>query len=213
MIAPTVFGQAQLNSTTELIDISAVAFRQSIYQGVVTLWISKEPDLPTDELIGVALGIFKISQWAAEELQGDVPFFGMGSYFSEEDLPSNLIGFYRAVWEKTFLGPAIGIMSTIAQCEVLGKEDSLAVLDAYYDELPAGDMGEGGFVRWREWEGRLADSCTIEAKCGDIADRHWPSVFSTIEEIWPEPGGVWEIVAGKTCRGIYGCEVPLPINQ
>jgi RHS repeat-associated protein len=204
----------RLNSTTEPIDISAIAFARYGYQGAVTLWISKEPNLPQDELTRVALGVFKAIQLQVEEVQGNVrigpvPLPASGTYFSEEDLPSDLIGFYKAVWERAGV-PASWSEIISRACKVLNKADSLEVFEAYQNELSQGDMGEGGFVRWRNWQGRLADSCTIQGKCGSIAGRRWPALFSTIQEYNAEQGGKWHIESGKTCWGLWGCTTPLP---
>jgi hypothetical protein len=70
--------------------------------------------------------------------------------------------------------PSFPILTTNkTMCGVLNTHGSLEVYEAYMTELPPGDIGHGGFVRWRKWEGRLADSCTIQDKCSGHF-RSWP---------------------------------------
>jgi RHS repeat-associated protein len=126
----------------------------------VRLSFYKDPNLTNEtEKARIALGIYKEIQWQIEEFQGVMSFsLGMNTHFSEEDLPSDLIGFYIAYWER--YNNKILSTETIkhlikTMCGVLNIQDSLEIREAYMTELPPGDIGEGGFVRWRKWEGRL----------------------------------------------------------
>jgi hypothetical protein len=205
----------RIASRTTLTPFSAWAFQRFGIKGAVTGWIQVRPDLSDDAILGISLGIFKELQIQGEELQGNIklgPIQPPGvshTLFSEEDLPSNLIGFYRSARERGGLDESMTLGMVILLCNVLSPEDSLKMYDeAYLKELPAGDMGVGGFIRWRQWEGRLADSCTIRGKCGPPDGRRWPGFFKSIREIRAQEEGLWWVEDWATCVGPL-CQVPV----
>lgn len=89
----------------------------------VTPTISLERSLSEDEVRKVALSVFMIQSQAFESLQGWTDVIA-GSSFSEEDLPSNLISFYRA---------AEGYSSVEVReiCDAWDEERSLEKLEGY----------------------------------------------------------------------------------
>ena len=224
-LAQKIFQVLEQSSQSDTIVWNAYLKRESgvVIAAPVSLSITKPTGLTSDQFPGVALGIYKEIQWQVEEFQGvvgiDIPIIapigtayipirpGLNSHFSEEDLPSDIIGFYMAYLARVsrqnlFIQDAKTIVDL--WCGGLDQQDSLAVYDAYMDELPSGDIGEGGFVRWRQWEGRLANSCTIDGKCSGY-QRQWPQTFNFIQETRPQDsGGIWSVDAWQWAYYLNG---------
>jgi len=91
-VTPEMFGTPTMESRLRGVQVSAV-----------TPQVELTRSLSEGEVLSVALTIFAAQSTAFEHLQGwhdvindVIPFAPPSSKFSEEDLPSNLIGFYRA---------------------------------------------------------------------------------------------------------------------
>jgi hypothetical protein len=167
---------------------------------VVRKWMS--PDVERS----IALAMFMDLSERVEDIQSDPIIEGLfHSGYSEEDLHSNLIGFYTVVLHPRYSVPETGEdtgeeMEGSAQkeyvkdiCTVLNKEDSLIIFDEY-----------GEFQKVRTWENpRLKSSCYIDGKCG--LTRAWPSIFRSIRPMYPRINGeYWEYRGQVVDGGIRG---------
>lgn len=119
----------------------------------------------------VALAIFQEISLGFERIQGVgikgflSETFGSGSSFSEEDLVSNLVGFYDAV-ERTHWQDRCGVVSRQASINIWDNGGATG----------AGKNKNYGFIPRYE-------------KCGECSDNH---VFpSTYQMIYPVSKGVW----------------------
>jgi RHS repeat-associated protein/CSLREA domain-containing protein len=166
---------------------------------VVRKWMDPEQERR------VALGIFMELSEKFEYYQGSV-LGGLveklfHSSFSEEDLTSDLIGFYVAALDPIHRVPesgentGIGLESSQLQelvdrrCALLNKEDSLRVFDEY-----------GEFQKIMVWEQpRLETSCFIDQKCG--FSRQWPPHYTSIQPIHSMNNGNWWWYRGQTFDG------------
>jgi hypothetical protein len=79
--------------------------------------------LTADEVLSVALAIYRLVSMAFEFGQGWTQLVGQSS-FSEEDLPSNILGFYRAA--RNLSRPDVE-----QHCGVQSPADSLQVFNSY----------------------------------------------------------------------------------
>jgi hypothetical protein len=118
----------------------------------------------------VALGIFRVLTRVLETAQSDLDFF-LQSSFSVEDLPSNLVGFYRDVkgYDKA---------TARTLCDAWDKDRSVTRFDA--------DEKKGLFeMKNTEWQPMAFGP-----------GGSWPKEFSTIT---PEPPGkLWTVVAEES---------------
>jgi hypothetical protein len=94
------------------------------------------------------------------------------SHFSEEDLPSNLIGMYltkRTRYDGKTLRESLEEVWEL--CGVMGEQESLDVYENEYQN------GAGFKEGWRRWDARLLP---ITQGCNScVSPRQWPSQFST----------------------------------
>jgi len=129
---------------------------------------------PVSKNTSLALGILMAHEEKREGLQGWLFARQIGhSYYSEEDLTSDLIGYYLAINNKSdlryddgfnWLAPICKMPSTRQQA----IEWSLKVFDEYGDTVE----------EWEKWANpRLLCSSEIDSFCGD-APRSWPTRFS-----------------------------------
>lgn len=94
------------------------------------------------------------------------------SYFSEEDLPSNIIGFYVATnMHKWNLDTDTLIRDIDRLCGLLSKEESIAVFRKEYQS------GSGFVQGWKNWHARLVPLANGSCISCDYP-RKWPSQFS-----------------------------------
>ncbi len=126
----------------------------------------------------VALAIFQDITVAFETLQSGLPYsVASSSGFSEEDLTSNLLLFYRVV--KGFDESKIRSL-----CGTVGKDDSLSVWDA-----------TGGLGKNKSWKpldhNCLAGSCSGPPK--------WPAEFDTVKPASIQ-SGLWDYWGGGKIR-------------
>lgn len=139
----------------------------------------------------IALGIFMDLSEQFETWQGSsIPsLFSRRlrhSSFSEEDLASNLIGFYLALHltqpdgsDDEYNEAEMKEWARLT-CGVLGDHESLNIFNEPY----------APFMQVRTWENpRLKSSCLIDGFCG--ADRSWPSQYSSITPEIPMVNGKW----------------------
>jgi hypothetical protein len=116
-------------------------------------------------------GIFVSHSEHVENVHGG--YIGIGpSYYSEEDLPSNLIGLYIAKRMNEGATFDVALEEVTEACDVLTEAESLSV---YENEYLSGDGFETG---WRKWEARLVP---ISGSC-QVCDltRQWPARFSAL---------------------------------
>jgi len=163
-----------------------------------------------------ALGVYEALQTAFESYQGGQQFsyrglfddtiFGRHSSFSEEDLTSDLLGFYQAVMIKRGRSPEEALDEVKRLCKVVGLEygkGSTKFFEAQKDIFQrytrghsVYDMrGPGGFLDMHQWgKPRLADIDTgfCPTYCSDSV-RQFPPEF---QEFIPIAGGTWEWKSG-----------------
>ncbi len=147
-----------------------------------------------DNIPKLGLSIFMDANEQFEQQQGDVgarlflPKL-QSSWFSEEDLPSDLMGFYGGL--QKFGNPNLSpeqFKEQIRQvCGAVGKEASLTV---FRDTYKGGALALRG---WKNWYPRLvplAGGCSSGLCSGR---RAWPAQFSALTDlrIRPEENGVW----------------------
>jgi hypothetical protein len=94
--------------------------RKSVFSASESGFYFVKSKLPLDKKKAIALAIFREVSIKFETMQGDFPYgiFSGDSSFSQEDLVSNVIGFYRAIYpDKDFL----------KLCQPVSKEASKVV--------------------------------------------------------------------------------------
>jgi RHS repeat-associated protein len=127
-------------------------------------------NLSTPELESVALGIFKEVSERFEESQGGLQNKIMHSSFSEEDLPSNLIGFYKAL--RGYTNDDVK-----RWCKPLSVQEAELIWDR-----------ANGMYQRRNWDPRIHDWGKRYGDC--CADfPKWPWQFETIREA--PKGNLW----------------------
>ncbi len=108
------------------------------------------------------------------------------TYYSEEDLTSDLIAFYRALDSannskeaaQQTLAPICGFPTDTNE----RIQWSLKVFDAYPD-----------YQTITTWESpRFVSLPCVDEKCGPVTNRAWPFELSTIQPI--EEGDIWDVV-------------------
>ncbi len=158
------------------------------------------PDRSAKAVIPLAVSIFMSANERFEENQlrasqewfpGTVPPFKgrlTSSYFSEEDLPSDLIGFYIAHqrWSGGQKSSSVVEEQVKKICGAVGREESLEVFKQIYGE------GALGITGWRNWVPRLMP---LSGCCADLCTglRVWPVTFSnlTSQRVLPQLYGDW----------------------
>jgi RHS repeat-associated protein len=132
--------------------------------------IAPESNLGNHTLLPqIATGIFMEHSERVEEAQ--LPT--ITSYFSEEDLPSDLIGLYIAArmhGGESYLG---AVEEIISLCQVAGEKESR---DIYENEYHGG--GSSFAIGWRQWDARLTPITRSCVSCDE--PRRWPSQFSNL---------------------------------
>jgi hypothetical protein len=140
--------------------------------------------IPVANNKSLALGLLMDIENKREGLQGWIPWGG--SYFSEEDLTSNLIGYYLATNNKPSMRDEAGFNVIVPICKIPPTrqeaiEWSIKVFEAY------GDSVEG----WEQWANpRLECPDSVSSFCDD-APKAWPSQFS-IHSAIPSGESWWE---------------------
>ena len=110
------------------------------------------------------------------------------SYFSEEDLPSDIMGFYAGY--KRFYAPGLrseDVYNNIRRmCGAVGLQESLSVFQTAYKN------GNASVFGWKHWRPRLVPITGCDAGlCA--GPRAWPSEFTALTSlrIHPRLNGVW----------------------
>jgi hypothetical protein len=157
----------------------------------------------SDSRRNVTVSIFMDANEWFEELQGAVgSVFGIdrlqSSYYSEEDLPSDIIGLYAGLQRLTMHTESNVIYARVRQmCGAVGKQASLNV----YRDPDAYAEGTRAVTGWRNWHARrwVLTGCNSNL-CAMSPSRAWPSEFSALasSRIYPEVGGAW-----WRYRGLY----------
>ena len=124
--------------------------------------LSNRPLLPR-----IAAGIFIEHSERVEQTQ----FVGTSNY-SEEDLPSDLIGLYMATRMEEGVSYQSALEEIINLCDVVSKQESL---DVYKNEYRDGD---GFLTGWKRWDARLMSMGKSCITCD--SQRQWPSQFSDL---------------------------------
>jgi len=154
--------------------------------------VRRHLDLNTKQRI--ALSIFKNLENEFEVAQGQL---GASSSFAEEDLASNLIGFYIAIdlvstdgTSDIKISPEELRSKVSPVCDVLNIEKSLSILNEPYGE----------FQKVKTWGNpRLKPSCLIDDMCG--TNRQWPSSYSSIQSEPTTVNGKWWWYRGHSVDG------------
>ncbi len=126
----------------------------------------------------VALAIFQDISIRFEDFQASASWFTDSGY-SQEDLVSNLIGFYIAIGK-------IKRTDAIAACKPVSDKAAFAIWDRY---------GPVGKNKNKSWTPKLAENTGYETEnesCDDclFASRKFPKEFSSIA---PAVRGVWHV--------------------
>jgi hypothetical protein len=131
----------------------------------------------------VSLGAFKDLSEAFEQDQAESIFPGETA-FSEEDLPSNLIGFYIALYEHQgiFTNPNPKISEAERAfvervCGCLDGQDSLRAFELYEEANAWREVRD-----WRDAHVDFDDGCEIASMCNGIP-RSWPALLNTLPPI------------------------------
>ncbi len=146
----------------------------------------------------LGVSIFMDANEQFEQKQGDlglvlnqVPYAGAklrNSYFSEEDLPSDIIGYEASL--QLFGGRELNFEQFKGQIrEACGAVGKTASLDVFRDTYGGGALAENN---WRNWSPRLVPlrGCSSGLCSGS---RAWPAQFSALTSlrIRPQQNGMW----------------------
>lgn len=156
-----------------------------VVSGLLSVGAIARRDIEKQDIRGVALGIFMYRENWRENFQ--CVAFWNGSCYSEEDLSSDLIGFYLAV--NNFSNPKTDDETWNWLSQVCNfpanredaKEWSLKVFKEYNND-PGFEQG------WNEW-GSPRLECNGDF-CGD-QNGSWPSEFQEISPELPSRDGSW----------------------
>ncbi len=152
----------------------------------------------SDEIVKeVALGMYMEREEIRERLQWFA--FGKQTYYSEEDLASDLVGFYMAVNKKRDVREKGSDETWGWLAGICGfhkdREEAKNWSRAVYLSYPK-------FEKIKEWETpRLVCTSDIENYC--TSTRKWPSEFKTITPQRPSPAGNWWWYRGLDIDGIF----------
>ncbi len=164
-------------------------------------------NLSVQEKKEVALGIFKELAVEFENYQG-TSFFGLQEFlrhtsFSEEDLPSNLIGFYVALELardpssmqefRRIRGPQLQQMVRPVCGALNNDRHDISFSLLVWSE---GYQCEKNYT----WRPRLARSCFIDGLCEGLG-RSWPAKYRSIFSEPPMVGGKWWWHRGHSVDG------------
>jgi len=157
---------------------------------ITDMTVQIKKDLTSREKQEVALGIFQALENASEEGWAQTLF---GSRYSEEDLTSNLLGFYRA------LGGEYTRENIEEWCDFLDGPESAEIFAWYIRYMGPAKAKEWGVPRLLTCSGRIAgcgwmndncNNCPLDKYCS--GERKFPTDKFSIE---PEPEGEkWEFV-------------------
>ena len=153
---------------------------------VIARNIVVKTNITDQEFKSAVLGIFEEMENIRERHHCLAGPFG-SSCFSEEDLTSDLIGFYMSVNDHANAREDSSSWNWLAEKCNFPVEDtnaiewSLDVFDTYPDYKQ----------RWEEWESpRLVCTDATNQRC-NTNSRTWPDAFSTITPEEPSPNGNW----------------------
>ena len=169
------------------------------FRGVEVDVFSGTAVIPHNNLLEIdhtrlAASIFMSANEQFEELQG---YFGgplglvgidklKASYYSEEDLSSDIMGFYIGAQRFNTLEQSSQLKERIRKlCNAVGLKASLEVFRESYGN------GSKGLTNWRHWYPRAMHLTGCES--GLCRTRTWPSEFSrlTSARINPSTNGAW----------------------
>jgi RHS repeat-associated protein len=183
--------------------------------GGISRYVVVRRNMDIQEKKEVALGIFKEMSEEFETYQGSA-FGGLGealfhSSFAEEDLPSNLIGFYVAL--DLAEDPNMQTFEDITGPEL--QEMVRPICDAPLDDRSdiswSLKVWDESYVceKNRTWCPRLVSSCEIDSRCGLLSARRWPEKYGSIHSELPIVGGKWWWYRGHTIDGgLLASDVP-----
>jgi len=172
--------------------------------GGISRYIVVRRHMSLQEKKEVALGIFMELTEQFEAYQGSA-FFGLEerifhSSFAEEDLPSNLIGFYVAV---DLVNPNGRKDVEINSEQLKAKVRPIChAADNDEDDIRWSlDVWNEGYCceKNRTWRPRLVRSCVINSRC--VPPRGWPAQYSSIRPAPSAIGGKWWWYRGQVLDG------------
>jgi hypothetical protein len=150
-------------------------FGVTVHPGIVAF----VPDsiLASHSINSVALGIYKAYEEAYESTQAlGNPFYPgivkFPSGFSQEDLPSDLIGFWLYTKGKAIIGSLEEDDLLAKECKVMNLQES----EHMYQEYEKSGEFEAGLY-WRNWERRPRPASVSLPTSHPCDDETWPSVF------------------------------------
>jgi len=139
-----------------------------------------------------------------EQFEGTQGWVAPWSYFSEEDLPSDLLGFYMGYWRYNSGSNGDEARNHIRQmCQAFSASQSLEVYNKLYTRVSPGNskfppVSQTLFMHgWTSWYPRLVDLSPIASSCPECASqnhtRRFPAVLTslTMMQISPRFGGDW----------------------
>lgn len=143
--------------------------------------------------IGMAVSIFMDANEHFEELQGMhswAPFVGgkfQSSYYSEEDLPSDIIGFYVG-YQRLETGSSSRQIRRQVQ-EICGAVGVTTSLNVFREVYANGTLVETNWSNWYPKYRPLTGCSALHC----IGDRTWPSQFATLtfRRAHPQVNGIW----------------------
>ncbi|MGP8330097.1 MAG: RHS repeat-associated core domain-containing protein, partial [Methanosarcinaceae archaeon] len=171
--------------------------------------VIQEKTLQNKQLLTpIATGIFMEYSLKVEDFHALSLLNGRNSWYAEEDLPSNMIGFYIATrMRRDNISYEVALQEVQKLCGIMDKKDSLKVFDY--------DYGGGiSFLQgWKRWDARLMPLNCSGADCIE-GTRQWPSQFSTLATSASHSGsnGSWHFLSSNShemlfptdTEGVYG---------
>lgn len=166
-----------------------MGYEQTAHKAIYTVrfgaafWVKSGLSIANKE--SVALGMFKYVSFGFESEQA-VGISGIlsNSGFSEEDLPSDLIGFYRAV-----KGYSISDIQKMAG--VISKDESKCLWDRI-----------GGLKQRASWSPTDYNAELAKIRGSAVPGMAWPSKLNSIQD--SPRGSYWDVLVSESLQGLGG---------
>jgi RHS repeat-associated protein len=152
--------------------------------------------------VALAVSVFMDANEGFENKQGSLPWaivpWLRNSYYSEEDLPSDIIGFYVGLHRYTTPTSYDALIKEVRdRCGAVGRDDSHDVFVETYSN------GNKAITGWNRWYPRCAELVGSNACLCENGSRTWPSEFKALTSLRvpPSPDGSWWWYTGGTDDG------------
>ena len=131
-----------------------------------------------------------ISMDANEHFEENQRRWGMGSsYYSEEDLLSDMLGFYVGLERFKNVGVSSDQVKQriLSLCGSVGKDKSIDVLKGTYAN------GANALLGWKNWSPRCVELTGSDSCLCNGTSRKWPAEFAALasRREFPSPDGTW----------------------